>query len=495
MFETIFRKIREVMYRMGLIKGVKSIAEKKEIAMDEEHYQRIDMWNALYKGYYEEMHKTRYHTIQGEKTRRMHTLNMPKVIAQEMAGLIFNERCEINISSETLSKSIEEIFKKNSFYKRFQDYLEFGFALGGFIPKVYAEKDRSGKEILRIGFVTADCFIPVSWKNGHVEEGVFVNQSRKGKKYYTLLEWHQWEGTEYVITNELYESDSLNEMGIKVSLEKLYPGLEEEVRIKALSRPLFVYIKPNIANNFDAHSPLGISIYANSIDTIKVIDTAFDSFHREFELGKKRIIVPATAVKTVIDPQTGIPHRYFDANDEVYQAFNYEDDGNKIQDISVEIREEEHIAAIQALLDILSMQVGFSAGTFTFDGQGVKTATEVVSENSKTFRTKNSHETIVEEGIKELITSIVEVAELYKMFSSNEDYEVNIDFDDSIAEDRESNADYYLKLKNGGIISAKTALIRILDYTEEQATEELELINQERQTRAPDIDDLFGSDE
>lgn len=481
------------MYRMGLIKGVKSVAEKKEISMDEEHYNRIDVWNALYRGYYEEIHNIKYHTIQGGKTRRMHTLNMTKVIAEEMAGLIFNERCKINVSSETFSENIEEVFKKNSFYKRFQDYLEYGFALGGFVAKVFSEKDREGKDVLRIGFVTADCFIPVSWKNGHIEEGVFINQSKRGQKFYTLLEWHQWKDTEYVITNELYESDSLNEMGIKVSLERFYPGLQEEVRIQGLSRPLFVYIKPNIANNFDVHSPLGISIYANSIDTIKSIDTAFDSFHREFRLGKKRILVPATAVKTVVDPQTGATHRYFDANDEVYQAFNFEADSNEIKDISVEIRVEEHISAIQALLDILSMQVGFSAGTFTFDGQGLKTATEVVSENSKTFRTKNSHEMIVEEGIKELITSIVEVAELYGIFSVNEDYEVNIDFDDSIAEDRESNANYYLKLKNGGVISAKTALMRILDYTEEQADEELQRINEERKTRAPDIDDLLGS--
>src|SRR5690606_31265168 len=110
-------------------------------------------------------------------------------------------------------------------------------------------------------------------------------------------------------------------------------------------------------------------------------------------------------------------HRYFDANDEAYQAFNFMDsDAQKIQDMSVEIRVDEHIKAIQALLDILAMQIGFSAGAFTFDGQGVKTATEVVSENSKTYRTKNSHEVVVEEALKELIACIVQAAELYGLF-------------------------------------------------------------------------------
>lgn len=65
-------------------------------------------------------------------------------------------------------------------------------------------------------------------------------------------------------------------------------------------------------------------------------------------------------------------------------------DNSKIADISVEIRVEEHVSAINALLNILAMQIGFSSGAFTFDGTGVKTATEVVSEQSETFRTKKT---------------------------------------------------------------------------------------------------------
>ena len=176
-----------------------------------------------------------------------------------------------------------------------------------------------------------------------------------------------------------------------------------------------------------------------------------------------------------------------------YQAFNFMDsDAQKIQDMSVEIRVDEHIKAIQALLDILAMQIGFSAGAFTFDGQGVKTATEVVSENSKTYRTKNSHEVVVEEALKELIACIAQAAELYGLFTAPEDFEVTIDFDDSVAQDRDSNADYYLKLRNAGLISAKTALMRILDLTEEQAEEEIRRMNEERAIAS--AEDLFGGD-
>ncbi|MFB4164796.1 phage portal protein [Alteribacillus sp. JSM 102045] len=487
MFRNIITKIKEVLYKMGLISGIKQVTQHKDVAADEEFYQKIDVWNALYKGYYEDFHKVFYHTINGERTRRMQTLNMPKVIADELAKLVFNEKCKINISNETFSDNVYEVLKSNQFYGQFQRYLEYCFALGGMVLKVYA--DQAG---IRISYVTADCFIPVSHSSQGIDEGLFVNQTRKGDKYYTLLEWHTWEREEYVILNELYRSDNRTEMGVKVNLGELYPNLQPETRINNLSRPLFVYVKPNIANNFDTQSPLGISVYANALDTLQALDVAFDSFMREFRLGKKRILVPHTAVKTVVDSQTGKMHRYFDANDEVYQAFNFDQDSNEVKDISVEIRVEEHIAAIQALLDLLSMQTGFSAGTFTFDGQGVKTATEVVSENSKTFRTKNSHETVIEEGVKQLITTIADVAGLYSLFPVPVDFEVSVDFDDSIAEDRNSNADYYLKLKNGGLMSAKQAMMRVLKITEEEAEQMLQEIREEQRTRTPDIDEMFG---
>src|SRR5690606_35276345 len=192
---------------------------------------------------------------------------------------------------------------------------------------------------------------------------------------YTHLEWHLWEDGNYVIRNEIYESQNGDDLGIKVPLSDHFPELEEETIISGLKRPIFAYFKPNTANNIDTKSPLGISIYANALDTMKAIDTAFDSFHREFRLGKKRIFVPDSMVKVVYD-QDGRPHRYVDPSDEVYQGYPGDMDETTIHDVKVELRVEEHIAAINALLNIFAMQTGFSTGTFTFDGQSVKTATE-----------------------------------------------------------------------------------------------------------------------
>ena len=357
--------------------------------------------------------------------------------------------------------------------------------------KPYIENDK-----VMLSFVTADCFIPISWRNDSIYEAVFPFEFQKRDKKYTHLEWHLWEDGVYVIRNEVYESQNGQDLGVKVPLAEFFPELEEETRITGLKRSIFSYFKPNSANNIDTNSPLGISLYANALDTMKAIDTAFDSFHREFRLGKKRIIVPAHMVKATVDPVTGSMVRYFDATDETYEAFDGDMDEQKMNDISVELRVDEHIAAINALLNLFAMQTGFSAGTFTFDGQSMKTATEVISEQSKTFKSKQSHEIIVEAALQELIGSIVAMGELYEMINAPEEYEVTVSFDDSIAEDKSAEIDKQVTLVLNELQSRKRAIMKIFGVTEDEALEIIAEINEETPDDESNVDDsMFGGSE
>jgi A118 family predicted phage portal protein len=474
---------------MGLISGIKKVTDNREITIDEESYKQIDIWKAIYSGHFGEWHDLKYQTVEGQKQRRMASLNMAKVVTQEMSSLIFNEKCSINISDEALFDNIKKVLDDNNFYREFQRYLEYMLSLGGMVVKVYYNQG------IKLSFVTADCFVPVSWDNNKVTEGVFINESTKAGKYYTLLEWHlierTSEGPQHVIKNELYVSRNKGELGVRTGLKELYEDLEDEVRINDLSRPTFVYFKPNTANNLDLYSPLGISLYGNSLDVLKSLDIAFDSFQREFVLGRKRIIVPASAIKHVIDTETGMSHRYFDATDEVYEAMKIEGD-QRIHDISVELRVEEHKAAINALLNYLAMQIGFSTGSFTFDGVGVKTATEVVSENSRTFKTKQSHETILEDCLRDLVDVIVDIAALYGTFSATEDYEVTVTFDDSIAEDQAAEINKQILLVTNGLTSKIKALMKIHGISEEEAEQLLKQIIEENRMAMPENVDFFN---
>jgi len=488
-FKNLIAKLRQVFYKMGLIKGLQKLSDKREIPANDDMYKMIDVWKAVYAGYYEDWHKLTYMTLNGQKNRKRASMRMAKVASQKMATLIFNEKCQINISEAQLEKTIQDVLKQNKFNREFRRYLEYGFALGGMVMKAYYEDKK-----IKISYAAADCFVPLAWDNFKITEGVFVSTFRKGDKRYTHLEWHVWEDGNYVVRNELYESKTDNEIGVNVPLETQFKDLEEEIIFHTIEKTIFVYFKPNIANNFDTNSPLGISIYANALDTLKSLDVAFDSFQREFALGKKRIIVPNTAIKTVLDPETGLLQRYFDADDEIYEAMNLgmDAEADAIKDISVELRVTEHVAAINALLNILAMQIGFNAGTFTFDGIGVKTATEVVSENSETFRTKQDHETNVEAAIQELVDAIIEIADAFSVFPRPKEYEVSVAFDDSIAEDQGAEINKQIQLVSNGLTTKVKALMKIHGVTIEEAEVMLKEIQEEQKAVIAETIDFFG---
>lgn len=482
---------------MNIFNTSKTRKQITNSTISDAHYELLEKWKAVYAGFYSEWHDAKYHTLNGVRKRRMKTLNIAKVACEELAKLIFNEKVEINISDDKFKDNIDNVFKYNRFYKVMQGKIEQMFALGGFILK--AQLNDEGNNI-RIVYATPDSFIPISWENGEITECAFLNITRKGDKVYCLFEFHEWkvmdDNKKYVIRNELYVSDKniSVEHSKKVPLDELYQDLDEITVVENLTQQLFTYIKPNIANNFDLSSPMGISIFANSMDTLQAIDVAFDSFFREFRLGRKRIIVPSSAVRSVVDPQTGTLNRYFDADDEVYQAFNFDNpDSQKIIDNSVSLRVDDHISAINSLLNLLSMQIGFSAGTFTFDGQGVKTATEIVSEKSKTYQTKQVNENLIEEGLEKFVSIIGEVAGLYNIFTKPDDYEIEFSWDDSVIQDRDADTDHYIKLLSNSLISKTFTLMKVLDLTEEQAQEMLDKIKEENESVTPTMDDILNS--
>ncbi|WP_249777587.1 phage portal protein [Paenalkalicoccus suaedae] len=463
---------------MKLIKSVQKITKREDVVATEKFYDHIDVWRQLYQGHYSEWHDVRYHTLNGEQKRKMKTLNLPKVLSQEMATLVFNEKCDISIDTGegAFADSVKDVLEANGFDKHYQNYLEYMFAMGGMVTKVYVED----KEI-KISYVSAECFVPITYNGRTVTEGAFLTVTTHKDYKFTLVESHLWIDGNYTIRNELYrDAKGSKDLGTLVPLSTLYEDLEDEVVIKDMSRPMFVYTKPNIANNIEIDSNMGISLFANALDTIHTIDDLVDSFYREFKLGKKKIIVGAQAIKHHIDAD-GDSRQYFDTDNEVYEAFNFGDASeDMIKEINFDLRVNEHIEAINAQLEILCLQTGFSPGTFTFEATGLKTATEVISENSKTYKTRSSHITLIEEGIKELIATIKDVAALYNIFTGPDKYEVKVNFDDSIAEDRSTNASYWTSLVGSGLASKLQAIQKVQKVTEEEAIVILEQIAKEQ---------------
>lgn len=485
-------------------------------------------WKLVYKGYVPEWHDVSDKSIaKPDGKRKRYRLNTAKAVCSEMANLVWAEGSTINVNQigwdnegeDPLNHYIKGIMCRNNLDTKMRQLIEESMALGGATVRVYVDGQRDedgliidGTADVKLAFGMADKFIPLSWDNTRVTEGVFIEKRASKGWYWTRLEFHKWNGEEYVVSNEYYKTQSAptgntsqDILGVRSPFSELWAGLADAVPFANLQLGLFSYFRTCMANNIDDNSPLGISIYANCMDTLKALDVAFDSLAMEMILGKKRIIVPASAVRSVRDTK-GFEHRYFDANDSVYEAL-YTDSAEqlKIQDNTVELRVDEHVRAINALLDMLSFQIGLSEGTLSFDNaKGVKTATEIISENSKTYRTVKLMQKPIMQSIKDLIDEIIDISCAYDisfMFDGKEyyvydlvknGYHTVVSFDDSIIQDKDADKAQGLRDVQNGVLSKKTYMVKYMKMTPEEADAELERIRDEGKlmatARAVDID-------
>lgn len=503
----------------------KDVFELEGVPAFREYYTLfIFMWQAIYKGFYRAWHEIPMKTLNDPKGKKriMATMNAGKMACSQMARYVWNERCDIKASiagysgkePDPLNEFLQYVLTENNFGTSFGDLVEKSMALGGGALKEYVEipKDEDGNDIgegkIRISYHMASQFVPTAWDNSRVKCGIFISREARDGFYYTVVEWHHWDGNSYRVTNDLYRmpikdtEESQNILGWWYPLDKIYPLLSPDTEISDVHQTYFQYIKPFGANYADDNSPLGMSIYAPAVNTLHGIDIMFDSLQREFVLGKKRIIAPARAMRTTVVNNGSTPQRYFDADDEVWEALATDNPEDlKVIDNSVDLRVQEHISGINGELAILCSQIGFDPGTLAFDQQkGMKTATEVISENSKTYGTVKAHENNIKDRLIDMVNAIFDLAVRYgltwngvpveRLISGG--YNVSVDFDDSIIQDKDAEINQGVMLVGASLMSKKKFMIDTLGYTPEDADKELEQIKAEGVGNSVDVTRLFG---
>lgn len=378
-----------------------------------------DEWLDWYEGYVKDFHHyTVYNGIDMVGKDR-YTLGMAKTICEDWANLLLNEKVKI-YTGKKFDKQLEKVFDYNNFRVKGNQLIELVFALGTGAFVEYL--DASGEVV--IDYIRAGMIFPLSWDNGYVNECAFGSmRERDGKKqYYIQIHKLSDKGT-YIIENHIVDAESGNDLELD---EGMLPEVDTGIDI-----PLFQIVTPNIVNNIDLDSPYGISVYANAIPQLKGCDIVYDSYINEFDLGKKRIMVPISMAKIEMG-KDGVARPVFDKNDTVFYALPGDRNSEgKLDTFDPQIRADEHDKGITKALDLLSFKCGMGTGRYRFENGTVKTATEVISEKSDLYQSLKKHEIVLESALKGLVKAIGRLKGV-----KIED--VNIDFDDSIIQDKES---------------------------------------------------------
>lgn len=458
------------------------LIKNKYNTVSDKTYAYINEWLEWYQGEVEKFHK--YKVFNGASTteHKRYTMGMAKKVCEDWANLLLNEKVAIKAGS--YDERLQEILSNNNFIVRANQLIEMAFALGTGAFVEYLD----GDDII-IDYIRAEMIYPLSWDNGDVTECAFGSIRVIDGIEAIYLQIHRRGKAEAGEDTDLYYIEN-KYIDRKESKELDAPEGVLPLVSTGYDKPLFQVIMPNICNNIDLDSPLGISVYANSINQLKGCDLIYDSYVNEFVLGRKRILVPISAAKIQME-KDGVSEPVFDASDTVYYQMPGDRQSDlKLTEVDMSIRSQEHELGIQRSLDILSLKTGLGTGRYQFDSSGVKTATEVISDKSDLYQNRQKNAIVIN-------TALVNMVAAVSFLDLGTEVTATVDFDDSIIEDTNTTIDKNIKLVSAGLRSKITAVMEINKCNEKEAIKELERIAEDNQITGQDVDwtDMGGDED
>lgn len=495
--------------KLGLIKtnSLKSITDDPRIKVPAEEYDRI---RATKRYYQDNLPKVEYWTFSGPKKRPLNSINMIKQVSQQMATLMFNEQCSIKVNDQNLQSQLDEILKNTDFYLDAEMNLDPWIAFGSGAVRPYVQNDQ-----IKLSWANALDAYPLEANTTHVDQIALSRRIQKVENdvavYYTLLEFHQWGNYQqddqgnvyrpYTITNELYRSTDPNTVGDQVPLDSIdeYADLQKQTTFQHLKKPLFAFYRNPGANNKNLVSPLGMGICDNCRTTLDDINRVHDGFAWDVKTGYRRVTIPRSWMRRQSNmngkPVPEDAQMYWDPDDAVFVPINTKtDDTSAFKDLAIEIRVDQYQGAMDFFLKELENELHLSEGTFTTTPQGVQTATEVVTNNSKTYQTRSSYLTMFEKTIDQLVYAIAELLATPELWSDgkprwNGDIDTLVitpDFNDGVFVDQEAKRSSDLQAVQAGILPKKQFLIRNYNLSEQEADKWLKQVQDEQSPTPPD---------
>ena len=446
------------------------------VISNEDITTKMEVWQQWYKGCVDKFHKYKVYSGKKQLELERKTLNLPAKVCQRWADLLLNEKVEINASDDYTQLKLNHLLKQVNFKVRGNNLLETAFAMGGGFLIQYWDGEKTNQK-----YITQEFMYPITYDSGRLIEAAFASQKTIDGKTYVYLETHLKDPQTgaYVVDNALLKTNDIkggNGGGLVEVDQSFYEehGILPKWETRSLT-PLFQRIAPNIANRDDFNSPWGTSVFSGAVDIFASCDVMYDSFYKEFLLGKKRIFVTdgVANINYVKNGDKVDQVEVFDPNDEVFYRIPEMDEGTPpIQPVEMALRVSDHATALQTQLNLLSQSVGFGSDGFKWDVGGVTTATQVISQNSEMFRTIKKHEAMLEDAIIDMARGLLYIEAVFADDKEIKlDAEITVNFDDSIIEDTAEIKRQAMLELNVGLISKAEYYRQVYKLSDQQALE------------------------
>ena len=361
-----------------------------------------------------------------DESEHIDTIDFAKSVCSEIARLAtlgIGIRLDGSARAEWIQQFIDE-----KVYYQMREWLEYGCACGTIILK---------PSIDGVYMYMPNEFEVTHSTNGRIDGVIFHNYEKVGKKHYTRLEYHRYEGDRYLISNRCFVGNSRGETKKEIGIELTpWAGMLENESLANIKTPLFGVFRMPGANNIDIGSPYGLPAFSEAVQELRDLDIAYSRNAKEILDSKRTVLLDSD---TMMVPGKKLTGNLFVALDRARESLglpdvvkNVQGDGRETfyQEINPEINTEMRLNGINALLSQIGYKVGFSNGYFVFnESTGIQTATGVEAEQQRTIQFIKDVRDKLENCMDCLIYAISSNADLYELAPQGA-YEIVFDFGD-----------------------------------------------------------------
>lgn len=376
-----------------------------------------------------------------------------KIVGEEWASAFMNEDTTITIPKDEENKLLQALLQDNGVNSSLNGFAEKYFILGiaGTVvmpSKIYYnpttnEVIRSEKTKVKISFLDADRFIPITINDGEVTECAILKYSTNK----CIIQLHLLDDNEKYIVAECegtYINQNYNFTFSDKTIKRWKTGSDQ---------PLFQDWYPNIVDNIDLSNPLGTSVIANCIDWLKAFDLTFDKFNTEFKNGGKKRFISSDLLYT---NENGDVERVPLSDEDVYIP-PHDMEQSKINEFSSDLRAEAFIRGLNFYANMIGKSVGLGDNAFEIDsqtGRPLQTATAEILKKNSLYRNIRKNENLATDRLKSMILAVKFVYNTFiKNYFTFERDDIQVMFDDNIVEDTTSKKQQELAEVQAGVMS------------------------------------------
>lgn len=376
------------------------------------------------------------------KINSFHARKTVQGIAYELNRLNFAKRCcsddanlcevlEINAGNGTQAEFVNNTLSASEFNTQYRKQLEKTSADG--TTACYVRLDNAvllddGKAkggIIKLNYVEAEAFIPLTVENDIVLEAGFSGSSLMGgKKRTTLVLFLLDENGFYSAETHIFDEkgNELKELETTVILGDIKP---------------FAVMRNAEVNNLDDMDGYGLPKIYGAIPMLKALDLAYNVLFGDLDKADKLLLINEMMCQF---DGSGKP---ITPNEQVKKLFvllgeKLPDQKELIQEYNPEIRIEQITKVFELALSLLSMMFGYGTKKYSFEGGQITTATEYIGERQDQMQELNRQRQEAMRYIQDICRAVMWFSNTFHGTAYDLEEEILVDFDDSYITDKEA---------------------------------------------------------